>query len=147
MGTGWRLTRLLARELLSATRGHRGCYRVKGHSMSPLLSPGDLIWVDTQVHALPSLGDVVVVRDPRTRRRILVKRARSRGTATFSVGSDSPTCGRDSRHFGPLRIEHLIGRAMYAWSPDEGLRKVPRRRDRPSGSIWDPDRTHQPFWI
>ncbi|MEM9489995.1 MAG: S26 family signal peptidase [Myxococcota bacterium] len=124
MGTGRRLIRPLIRELLSAARGKRRCYRVEGYSMAPSLIPGDVVWTEIGLPGLPTPGDVVVVRDPQERRRILVKRIRSRGAETFSVGSDDPTCGRDSRHFGPLRAGHLIGRALFAWSPRAGLRRL-----------------------
>ncbi len=117
MGASWRLISALVRELRGAIQGERRCYRVEGDSMSPSLLPGDLIWVTTYTRGLPSPGDVVVVRDPQDLQRILVKRARSCGAVTFSVGSDNPTSGRDSRHFGSLGIEHLIGRAILSCSP------------------------------
>lgn len=127
MGAGRRLSRHVVRELWSAARGQRACYRVAGDSMSPCLVDGDLVWVETRVDGLPSPGEVVVVRDPCSPARVLIKRTRSRGEATFSVGSDDPASGRDSRHFGSLSVDQLIGRALAAWSPSVGLRLLGRR--------------------
>lgn len=79
--------------------------------MHPTLEDGDLVWVQP-MSELPSVDEIVVVRDPERPGHTLIKRVRSRGDASFSVGSDDPTVGRDSRHFGSLRQPHLLGRAV-----------------------------------
>ncbi|MEM7136683.1 MAG: S26 family signal peptidase [Myxococcota bacterium] len=86
-------------------------FRVAGPSMEPTLHEGDWVFVSTYRRGLPRPGSLVVVHDP-AGERTLVKRVRSRGTATFAVGSDNPTGARDSRQFGSLRPEHLVGHVI-----------------------------------
>ncbi|EDM77886.1 hypothetical protein PPSIR1_01627 [Plesiocystis pacifica SIR-1] len=91
--------------------------------MEPTLVAGDVLWIDTQVSGLPELGSLVLIQDPQEPTRDMVKRVRSHGEASFSVSSDDPTQGRDSRQFGSLRLTHLRGRVVGVWS-SEGL-KIP----------------------
>lgn len=84
--------------------------------MEPTLVAGDVLWIDTSAHGLPEVGELVLIQDPQEPARDMVKRVRSRGQASFSVGSDDPTQGRDSRHFGSLRLEHLRGHVVGVWS-------------------------------
>ncbi len=84
--------------------------------MTPTLADGDLILV-RQHDALPVIGALVAVRHPHTD-LMMVKRVRSRGAHTFAVGSDNPTEGTDSRHFGSLPPEKLEGLVTAARSRD-----------------------------
>ncbi|MEM7435249.1 MAG: S26 family signal peptidase [Myxococcota bacterium] len=86
-------------------------FRVTGPSMEPTLREGDWVLVSTSRLRLPQPGRIVIVHDP-AEARALIKRVRSRGTGTFTVGSDNPVGARDSRHFGSLRLEHLIGHVI-----------------------------------
>lgn len=95
--------------------------RVEGYSMTPTLQPGDWLWVDTNTAAMPRPEELVVIRHPTAHARLLVKRVRSCGQTTFSVGSDDPTTAQDSRHFGPICPAGFIGRVRFSW---------PRRRHR-----------------
>lgn len=98
--------------------------RVEGYSMTPTLQPGDRLWVDTNTVGMPRPEELVVIRHPTANERILVKRVRSCGRTTFSVGSDDPTAAQDSRHFGPVGPSDFVGRVRFVW---------PRRR-RPAGT-------------
>lgn len=75
--------------------------------MWPTLEPGDCVLVDPDAGI--EAGCLVLVRDPGAPGRTLIKRVTSGGTSRFSVSSDDVLGGRDSRHFGPLGAEHLIG--------------------------------------
>lgn len=88
-----------------------GIYRVRGESMRPGFADGDLVLVRSRWRRPPEPGDVVVAREPGNG-RILVKRVLSRGPATVYLGSDDPEAGRDSRHFGSVPIENLVGRVI-----------------------------------
>ena len=90
-------------------------FRVSGHSMTPTLNPGDWVLTNPVNSESPQPGELVVIRSPEDARRTLVKRVRSIGARTFSVGSDNPLDGRDSRHFGPVRPEHFLGRVIAVW--------------------------------
>lgn len=82
--------------------------------MLPTLADGDLVLVDP--HLRPEIGAIVVAREPRVG-RVLVKRVRSRGDATVALGSDDPTQGRDSRHFGSVPLRHVVGSVTVAYRP------------------------------
>lgn len=90
--------------------------------MAPALSSGDWLCVDTWSRR-PQPGELVVVRDPQRPGHLLVKRVRSVGQASFAVGSDDPTSGRDSRHFGSLSASHLLGKVTGRMSTT-GLRSL-----------------------
>ncbi len=81
--------------------------------MSPRLEHGDVVLVVPVLRRIPRPGWIVLVRHPVQAALVLAKRVRSRSAAKFSVGSDNPTQGTDSRQFGPLGPEHLIGRVVW----------------------------------
>ncbi len=85
--------------------------------MEPALAPGDRLIV-IPARALRR-GDIVAVPDPRDRRRLLVKRVTSidRGERLVSVEGDNPAHSTDSRVFGPVRREDVLGRAVYRYAP------------------------------
>lgn len=91
--------------------------KVAGRSMVPALAPGDWILVRKSSDGLPQPGEVVIIRHPVANEKILVKRVRSNGQKTFSVGSDNPFEGSDSRHFGSLPAEACLGRVVGCWRP------------------------------
>ena len=86
--------------------------------MEPTLSDGDYVLIDAEPlpspHGVPRVGQIVVAREPRVG-RILVKRVRSLGNATVALGSDDPTAGRDSRHFGSVPLHDVLGRVTLAY--------------------------------
>jgi len=90
-------------------------YRIAGESMSPALAAGERVLVNRAAYWLgrPRPGDVVVVRDPRARDRLLIKRIdRSAGPDAWSVLGDNVAASTDSRSFGPLPRELLVGKVL-----------------------------------
>ena len=90
--------------------------------MLPALEAGDCVLVDA---APPNLGDVIVFEDPQSRDRRLIKRYASRGERGFAVRSDNPLHARDSRHFGSIPFDHMIGRATIVFDRRGRLRRLP----------------------
>lgn len=84
-------------------------FRVSGRSMSPTLEPGDLVFVRPFFGRLPPPEALVVVRSPRTGGRPWIKRVDSCGEHTFSLRSDNPLEGADSRQYGSFALEELVG--------------------------------------
>jgi nickel-type superoxide dismutase maturation protease len=81
--------------------------------MSPLLKAGDEVLVNPRayVRTLPRPGDVVVARHPYRSGLRLVKRV----AAVLENGhclleGDNSSESTDSRAFGPLPPEHILGR-------------------------------------
>ena len=106
-------------ELIGWLAGRRQVYAVRGDSMVPTLRDGDRVFV-TACTELPEPGAVVVARHPTRDSAVLIKRLRSVSPTSFAVGSDDPTAGTDSRHFGSLPHEHLIGAVTGAWRRPQG---------------------------
>jgi nickel-type superoxide dismutase maturation protease len=90
---------------------------VHGVSMAPALQPGDrlLLVPAWRLRA----GDVVAVRDPRDRSRLLVKRisAVDRRASLVTVLGDNPGASTDSRTFGPVPGQSVAGRAVFRYAP------------------------------
>lgn len=86
--------------------------------MAPTFIPGDEISVDTQayLHKTPIPGDVIVVNDPEMRGRKLLKRVekvtRKAGKRLIFVVGDNELRSRDSRQFGPIPLEEVLGRVL-----------------------------------
>lgn len=83
--------------------------------MLPALADGDLVLVDPGNHDRPDIGQIVVAPDPQDEERSLIKRVRSHGEHTLALGSDNPAEGRDSRHFGSIPCENIVGPATLVW--------------------------------
>jgi nickel-type superoxide dismutase maturation protease len=95
---------------------------VTGSSMSPSLLPGDRLLVlvpPLTAPRWPKPGEVVAVRDPRDRSRLLIKRvaAVDHRRGTLDVRGDAPDASTDSRAFGPVPRSSVVGRAVYRYAP------------------------------
>ena len=88
---------------------------VEGRSMLPTLQPGDRLVVVR--HRQPRPGDVVAVRDPRRPSRLLVKRAVAVAAGRFDVRGDDPAQSTDSRMFGPVGPDDLVGIVVRRYGP------------------------------
>jgi len=130
-GPAWRRRRRVALVVVlgvvaPAVLGLRRLRRVEvtGGSMAPALLPGDRLLVrnrPTRRTWSPAVGDVVAVCDPREPGRILVKRvaAVDRAARTLDIRGDDPGASTDSRHFGPVPVASVLGRAVYRYAPVE----------------------------
>ena len=103
---------------------------VVGDSMAPGLQPGDRLLVrkaSRRRRRVPALraGDIVVANDPRQPARALVKRvAAAEGSLVWLVG-DNPGHSTDSRDFGPVPLDSVLGRAIYRYSPPARAGRLP----------------------
>jgi signal peptidase I len=89
---------------------------VTGESMTPVLEPGDRVVVLGV--GRPRTGDLVACIDPRDGERIMVKRVAGRDPGGgFIVLGDNSGASTDSRHFGPIDGNLVIGRLIYRYLP------------------------------
>jgi nickel-type superoxide dismutase maturation protease len=88
-------------------------FRVEDESMRPTLEPGDYVLVNQWAYRFqsPKSGDLVVVQDPEAPERFLVKRVSDATSSTeVQLAGDNQFSSRDSRAFGPILIERIVGK-------------------------------------
>ena len=88
---------------------------MSGDSMQPSLAPGDRLVVVPLARLRP--GQVVAVADPRGSGRLLVKRVGAVVNGAVEVVGDNPAASTDSRHFGPVARDQVVGTALYRYYP------------------------------
>jgi len=99
-------------------------------SMRPALEPGDWLLVDPTTHEWPRRGTIVVVRQPASG-MLVIKRVAARpgdtirtpggrlrlGPAEAWLLGDAPEDSVDSREYGAVAVERLVGRAWLRYGP------------------------------
>ncbi len=96
----------------------RGVVRVEvqGASMVPTLRQGDRMVALAGLPGRP--GDIVAVRDPRSTSQVLVKRVAAVGAdRTLDLRGDQPSASTDSRTFGPVSPDLVVGRVVWRYWP------------------------------
>lgn len=93
-------------------------YRVDGESMAPSFSPDERVVVNKLAYRFsqPRAGDLVVVRDPREPERLLLKRiGGAAGDDRWLVLGDNAGSSTDSRDFGPVERELIVGKVWFRY--------------------------------
>ena len=99
-------------------------------SMRPTLEPGDWLLVDPTTRAWPRRGTIVVVREPASE-TLVIKRVAGRPGDTIRTPDgphylgpteawllgDARSDSVDSRSYGPVGLDRLIGRAWLRYGP------------------------------
>ena len=68
--------------------------------------------------ARPKPGDIVVLREPDAQLTFAVKRVASlEPNGDVIVSADNPNVSRDSREFGPVPRQLIVGRVMLRYLP------------------------------
>jgi nickel-type superoxide dismutase maturation protease len=87
-------------------------------SMRPALEPGDGIVVARWLP--PRGGDLVVFRRPDQTLTVAVKRVEQVApSGELMVAGDNVNVSSDSRHFGPVPPDLVVGRVVYRYRPPE----------------------------
>ena len=93
-------------------------YEIVGESMLPDVAPGERVVVSKIAYWLrkPSRGDLVVLRDPRDQRRLLLKRLDApAGERSWNVLGTNANASTDSRTFGPVGRELFVGKVLLRY--------------------------------
>lgn len=86
---------------------------VIGQSMAPTFRDGD--WLLVGVGLPITAGCVVLARDPRKLDRLVVKRAIRQASSGWWVEGDNESWSTDSRQFGLIRKELILGRVLFRY--------------------------------
>ena len=88
---------------------------VAGPSMEPGLRAGDHLVIRKTATVRP--GDIVAATDPRQPGRPILKRALSVHDGQVFLVGDNAEHSTDSRHFGPVPLSSVVGKAVYRYAP------------------------------
>jgi nickel-type superoxide dismutase maturation protease len=84
--------------------------------MFPLLQPGEEVLVDINFKGrnyFPKIGDIVVLNHPEKSSFPIIKRVvKIKETGEFFVQGDNFTVSNDSRHFGTVNSQLIIGKVV-----------------------------------
>lgn len=89
--------------------------RVVGPSMEPALRNGDW-WLVRRGHRIAP-GDVALLRHPLRRDLVMVKRVIRAEADGWWVEGDNPDFSDDSRTFGVVASEDILGRLWWRYHP------------------------------
>lgn len=91
---------------------------VGGYSMLPALHPGDYVVVRRRARL--RAGHVVVARHPGRPTLLTIKRLVRREGEGWWIEGDNPDASDDSRTFGPVGDDLVVGRVVVRyWPPRE----------------------------
>ncbi len=96
---------------------------VSGVSMVPAYYDGDRLLV--HYGGRVRTGDTVIARDPRLPERVLVKRAAHREADGWWLLADNPYAPGDSRQFGAVPDELVLGRVLLRLRPLRRAKQCP----------------------
>ena len=100
---------------------------VVGESMAPTLLGGDWLLVDPDAYRgrSPMVGELVLVPDPRSPRRLLVKRVtKLDADGSVHVEGDAAGVSTDSRAFGSVDPATIEGRPWFRYWPLSRVSRV-----------------------
>lgn len=96
--------------------------------MRPTLEPGDWLLVDPSAFEArpPTVGELVLVPDPRAPSRLLVKRVAAvhAGGGELELAGDAPLASSDSRAFGTVEASRVEGRPWFRYWPPRRIGRV-----------------------
>jgi nickel-type superoxide dismutase maturation protease len=93
-------------------------FKIAGHSMEPLFKAGDRVIINrlAYIFTKPRVGDIVAVRNPKERNKILLKKIKNEQPKNqyFVVGIN-PVDSHDSRTFGSVGKDLILGKVWFRY--------------------------------
>ncbi|MEK7451052.1 MAG: nickel-type superoxide dismutase maturation protease [Patescibacteria group bacterium] len=85
--------------------------KVLGHSMEPTLKQNQIVMVSSIPYFFkkPKVGDIVVLK----RQKYIIKRIAAIKKEQIFVIGDNKKESRDSRHFGWIEKDNILGKVIY----------------------------------
>ncbi len=99
-------------------------FTVHGNSMHPTLHPGQdvLSFNWAYLGKKPKAGDIVVIK---MNGREMIKRIQTIRDRDIFVIGDNKDESTDSRDFGPVKMNQVVGKVIYSSAPPQNDRMVP----------------------
>ena len=101
--------------------------KISGHSMMPLINHGDWILINVNINTDHlQLNEIILLEDP-INKELLIKRIDSINSTTekeFYVLGNNKADSYDSRKFGYIKKELIIGKAVLRYWPLNKIRKL-----------------------
>lgn len=91
-------------------------FKIQDKSMEPTFKSGDYVIVNKLAYKFgkPSRGDVVVIKHPVEKDKFLLKRVSViTNSNKFYVVGDNRDFSQDSRHFGAVDKELIVGKVLF----------------------------------
>lgn len=92
-------------------------FKIEDRSMEPDFKHGDYVIVNKLAYVFgnPSKGDVVVFKYPKEKNKFLIKRiSLITNSDEYYVTGDNKNYSQDSRHFGPIKKDLIIGKVWIS---------------------------------
>ena len=107
------------KDLLLFFLGRRRLFQVEGDSMLPSLQPKQRLLVKLRPHdgRSPSPGTVVVCHHPSKINLVITKRVWQSNDGWLELRGDNPAASTDSRQFGQVSLEQVIGEVTAVIPP------------------------------
>lgn len=86
-------------------------FKIMDRSMEPSVKEGDYVIVNKFFSTLKE-RDVVVIRHPKNREKFLLKRINKVLGNKYLVSGDNKKYSRDSRHFGSINKDLIVGKLI-----------------------------------
>ncbi len=106
--------------------------------MAPALAPGDWLLLDPTTRSWPRRGSIVVVREPDSGVMAIKRVAAGPGdrvripAGILHLGldeawllGDNAAVSIDSRRYGPVTLDALVGRAWFRYGPARRIGPIP----------------------
>ena len=86
--------------------------------MLPTLRAGEEVLLDRHAydHTVPQVGDIVVAYHPESPSLKIIKRVGEVRADGLFLSSDNPSAGSDSRQFGVVELDKVVGRVNGRFS-------------------------------
>ena len=98
------------RDIIRYLLGRRARFLVSGYSMFPTLKPNVSVFVETQTKG--EVGDIIVLE---VHERVVIKRLHAKSIRGVWVLGDNPIQSTDSRDFGWVPEDKVIGKVCSFW--------------------------------
>ena len=89
-------------------------YKVSGNSMAPTVREGEYVMAEKISFWFknPKENDIIVFNNGNSQK--LIKRIIRKSQNSFWVEGDNKNYSNDSRHFGEIKLNDILGKVIYA---------------------------------